>query len=148
MIPVILVLVGLFFRVSLPKAIRSGLLVGAGFVGLNLVTGLLTGNIGAAAKLLFERFHLNLKYVDAGWAAAAGIAYSTEVGADHPRDSRGECDFTVFTSDQDREYRYLELLAFRFCGVHGDRSDREHVLRIPGGHRLLCIFPAAGGLHR
>lgn len=81
MIPVILVLVGLFFRVSLPKAIRSGLLVGAGFVGLNLVTGLLTGNIGAAAKLLFERFHLNLKYVDAGWAAAAGIAYSTEVGA-------------------------------------------------------------------
>ena len=45
MIPVILVLVGLFFRVSLPKAIRSGLLVGAGFVGLNLVTGLLTGNI-------------------------------------------------------------------------------------------------------
>ena len=41
MIPVILVLVGLFFRVSLPKAIRSGLLVGAGFVGLNLVTGLL-----------------------------------------------------------------------------------------------------------
>ncbi|MBS6953919.1 MAG: hypothetical protein KH230_11875 [Enterocloster asparagiformis] len=81
MIPVILVIVGLFFRISLPKAIRSGLLVGAGFVGLNLVTGLLTSNIGVAAKLLFERFHLNLKFVDGGWAAAAGIAYSTEVGA-------------------------------------------------------------------
>ena len=81
MIPVILVIVGLFFRISLPKAIRSGLLVGAGFVGLNLVTGLLTSNIGVAAKLLFERFNLNLKFVDGGWAAAAGIAYSTEVGA-------------------------------------------------------------------
>ncbi len=40
MIPVILVLVGLFFRVSLPKPSGPALLVGAGFVGLNLVTGL------------------------------------------------------------------------------------------------------------
>ena len=81
MIPIIIMSVGLAFRVPFLRAVRSGLFVGAGFVGLSLVTGALSRNLSPIARALLERFDLNLAYVDAGWAAAAGVAFSTEVGA-------------------------------------------------------------------
>ncbi|MEG2846960.1 MAG: PTS transporter subunit IIC [Acinetobacter sp.] len=81
MVPVIIIFVGLFFRVNWKKAIKSGLLMGAGFQGISLVAGLLGQTLSPAAALLFERFNINLQFVDAGWAAAAGIAYSTQIGA-------------------------------------------------------------------
>lgn len=55
--------------------------MGAGFQGISLVTGLLGQSLSPCAKILFEKFSIDLRYVDAGWAAAAGIAYSTEIGA-------------------------------------------------------------------
>ncbi|MDR1622984.1 MAG: PTS galactitol transporter subunit IIC, partial [Synergistaceae bacterium] len=81
MIPIIIMVLGLLFRVSFLRAIRSGLFVGAGFVGLSLVTGALSSNLTPIARALLERFDVHLTYVDAGWAAAAGVAFSTEVGA-------------------------------------------------------------------
>jgi PTS system galactitol-specific IIC component len=48
---------------------------------LSLVTGALSSNLTPIARALLERFDVHLTYVDAGWAAAAGVAFSTEVGA-------------------------------------------------------------------
>lgn len=81
MVPLIIFFVAICFKVDWKKAIKSGLLVGAGFQGISLVAGLLGSSLSPCAKLLFERFSIDLQYMDAGWAAAAGIAYSTEIGA-------------------------------------------------------------------
>lgn len=81
MVPIIIMVVAMVFRVEWKKALKSGLLVGAGFQGISLVTGLLGQSLSPCAKILFEKFSIDLRYVDAGWAAAAGIAYSTEIGA-------------------------------------------------------------------
>ena len=81
MMPVIFTVLGLCVGIKLSKALRSGLLVGVGFVGLGVVTALLTSNLGPALKGMTELYHLNLPFFDLGWPAAAAVAYSTAVGA-------------------------------------------------------------------
>ena len=81
MMPVIFTVLGVSVGIKLSKALKSGLLVGVGFVGLGVVTALLTSNLGPALKGMTELYHLNLPFFDLGWPAAAAVAYSTAVGA-------------------------------------------------------------------
>ena len=81
MMPVIFTLLGVLIGIRFSKALKSGLLVGVGFVGLGVVTALLTSSLGPALKGMTEFYHLNLPFFDLGWPAAAAVAYSTAVGA-------------------------------------------------------------------
>ncbi len=84
MMPVIFTVLGLCIGIKFQKALKSGLLVGVGFVGLGVVTGLLTNganNLGLALAEMTKIYSLDLSYFDLGWPAAAAIAYSTAVGA-------------------------------------------------------------------
>ena len=81
MMPVIFTVLGMCVGIRFSKALKSGLLVGVGFVGLGVVTALLTTNLGPALKGMTELHHLNLPFFDLGWPAAAAVAYSTAVGA-------------------------------------------------------------------
>ena len=79
--PVIFTILGTLIGIKFSKALKSGLLVGVGFVGLGVVTALLTSNLGPALKGMTELYHLNLPFFDLGWPAAAAVAYSCAVGA-------------------------------------------------------------------
>jgi len=46
MLPIIIFILGLVFGQKPGKAFRSALTIGIGFIGINLVIGLLTGNLG------------------------------------------------------------------------------------------------------
>ena len=81
MMPVIFTVLGVCAGIRFSKALKSGLLVGVGFVGLGVVTALLTSNLGPALKAMTELYHLDLPFFDLGWPAAAAVAYSTAVGA-------------------------------------------------------------------
>jgi len=81
MMPVIFTVLGVCVGVRFSKALKSGLKVGVGFVGLGVVTALLTSNLGPALKGMTELYHLNLPFFDLGWPAAAAVAYSCAVGA-------------------------------------------------------------------
>ena len=81
MMPVIFTVLGVCVGIRFSKALKSGLKVGVGFVGLGVVTALLTSNLGPALKAMSELYGLNLPYFDLGWPAAAAVAYSTAVGA-------------------------------------------------------------------
>ena len=81
MMPVIFTVLGVCIGIRPGKALKSGLLVGVGFVGLGVVTALLTSSLGPALKGMTELYHLNLPYFDLGWPAAAAVAYSCAVGA-------------------------------------------------------------------
>ena len=63
------------------KALKSGLCVGVGFVGLGVVTALLTTNFDSPLKAISDLYHLQLNVFDMGWPAAAAVAYNTAVGA-------------------------------------------------------------------
>ena len=81
MMPVIFTVLGVCVGIKFSKSLKSGLLVGVGFVGLGVVTALLTSNLGPALKGMTELYHLNLPFFDLGWPAAAAVAYSCAVGA-------------------------------------------------------------------
>ena len=81
MMPVIFTILGTIIGIKFSKALKSGLLVGVGFVGLGVVTALLTSNLGPALKGMTDLYHLNLPFFDLGWPAAAAVAYSCAVGA-------------------------------------------------------------------
>ena len=79
MMPVIFTILGVCIKFS--KALKSGLYVGVGFVGLGVITGLLTSSLGPALSQVVEIYGLELKVFDMGWPAAASVAYNTTVGA-------------------------------------------------------------------
>lgn len=81
MMPVIFTVLGTLIGIKFSKALKSGLLVGVGFVGLGVVTALLTSNLGPALKGMTDLYNLNLPFFDLGWPAAAAVAYSCAVGA-------------------------------------------------------------------
>lgn len=80
MMPIIFTVFALCLRVKFGKAIRSGLLVGIGFIGLSTIINLLTDNLGPAAERMVENFGLHLNVLDVGWPAASAIAFGSTVG--------------------------------------------------------------------
>ena len=81
MMPVIFTILGVCIGIKFSKALKSGLLVGVGFVGLSVITGLLTSSLGPALSKMVEIYGLKLGIFDMGWPSAAAVAYNTSVGA-------------------------------------------------------------------
>ena len=81
MMPIIFTILGLCIGIGFSRALKSGLLVGVGFVGLSVITALLTSTLGPALEKVVEIYGLQLKIFDMGWPAAASVAYNTSVGA-------------------------------------------------------------------
>ena len=82
MMPIIFTILGVCIGIKLPKALKSGLLVGVGFVGLSVVTALLTSSLGPALSKMVEIYGLELGIFDMGWPSAAAVAYKT-IGTSH-----------------------------------------------------------------
>ena len=81
MMPIIFTILGVCIGIKFSKALKSGLLVGVGFVGLSVITSLLTSTLGPALSGVVDIYNLQLKVFDMGWPAAASVAYNTSVGA-------------------------------------------------------------------
>lgn len=81
MMPVIFTVLGVCIGIKLGDALKSGLKVGVGFIGLSIVTALLTSALGPALNTVVDIYDLQLKVFDMGWPAAASVAYNTAVGA-------------------------------------------------------------------
>ena len=81
MMPIIFTILGVCIGINFSKALKSGLYVGVGFVGLGVITGLLTSALGPALQDVVTFFNLELQVFDMGWPAAASVAYNTIVGS-------------------------------------------------------------------
>ena len=79
MMPIIITLLGLAFGVKLGRALLAGLTVGVGFIGLNLIVGLIWGAIAGVATKLVETYGFSLSSVDIGWPVAASFAWTTPI---------------------------------------------------------------------
>ena len=81
MMPIIFTILGVCIGIKLGDALKSGLKVGVGFIGLSIVTALLTSALGPALNDVVDIYGLQLRVFDMGWPAAASVAYNTAVGA-------------------------------------------------------------------
>ncbi|QWQ38313.1 PTS galactitol transporter subunit IIC [Gemella sp. zg-570] len=80
-LPIAIFLLALIFRVPVGKAVRSALTIGIGFVGINVVVGILTSNLGPITQKFVEVHNLKLDTVDVGWPGAAAGSWASPVAA-------------------------------------------------------------------
>ncbi|MCM3570409.1 PTS galactitol transporter subunit IIC [Neobacillus mesonae] len=80
-LPIAILVIGLLFGTGFKNSFKSGITIGIGFVGVNLVIGVLVDNLGPAAQQMVERFGLHLTVMDAGWPAAAAASWASPVAA-------------------------------------------------------------------
>lgn len=79
MLPIVIALISILIGVKVGKAIRSGLMVGVGFVGLGLIVDLMNAELGPAAAAMSERFGLSLSVVDIGWPGASPMTWASNI---------------------------------------------------------------------
>lgn len=75
--PVFMILLGLIVRVQFGKLVRAALTVAIGFIGMNLMIGVLASSLAGPAQAMAENFGLNLETLDVGWAAIAGFSWAS-----------------------------------------------------------------------
>ncbi len=79
MMPIIFFILALICGVKIGKAFKAGMLVGIGFVGINLVVGALLDSLGPATQDMVTRFGLNFSVVDVGWPVGATIGWASPI---------------------------------------------------------------------
>ncbi len=79
MMPIIFTILGICLKIKPSKALLSGLYVGVGFVGLSIITSLLTSTLGPVLGEIVANYGLELQIFDMGWPAAAAVAYNAPI---------------------------------------------------------------------
>jgi galactitol PTS system EIIC component len=79
-LPIIITILGLFFRLKFGNAIKAGLLVGIGFSGLGLVIGLLNTSLQPAVNY-YAHSGSGYTITDIGWPAVGAAAWMAPFAA-------------------------------------------------------------------
>lgn len=80
MMPLVFTLVGVLLKVRFFTAFKAGLTIGIGFLGISVITNMLSDYIGDVVKSIADNYHLSLNVIDLGWPVAANIAFQSGVG--------------------------------------------------------------------
>lgn len=76
LLPVILLLFSLAFRIRFGQALKASLTIGIGFIGIFLIFDYFVAAIGPAVQALIARTGLNFNVLDVGWTPLAAITWS------------------------------------------------------------------------
>lgn len=76
MLAVIIFVLCLCFRVKMDTAIRSSLMIGVAFYGINLVIGGMMGVFSPLTAAFIERTGIQLTVTDIGWSSASSITWA------------------------------------------------------------------------
>lgn len=79
MLPIVIAIISICIGVKAGKAIRSGLMIGVGFVGLSLIVDMMNAELGPAASAMSEKFGLSLSVVDIGWPGASPMTWASNI---------------------------------------------------------------------
>ncbi len=79
MLPIVIAILSVCVGVKIGKSIRSGLMVGVGFVGLGLIVDMMNAQLGPAAKAMCANFGLHMSVVDLGWPGASPITWASSI---------------------------------------------------------------------
>ncbi|AYE58775.1 hypothetical protein CO218_06280 [Lactiplantibacillus plantarum] len=71
-LPIVITILGLVFRMKLGAAIKSGLTVGVGFVGLTLVVNLLNDSLKPAVNY-YAKLGSGFTVSDIGWGSVKNL---------------------------------------------------------------------------
>jgi len=76
-VPVVVILLGLIFRVPMKRTLPSALKIGVGFTALFAIIGVALGSMIEAGNFIAERFGTGLTVTDVGWPVVSSMVFST-----------------------------------------------------------------------
>jgi len=79
LLPLVIFVFAVAFRLTLGKAIQSALTVGAAFAGLKLVVEFLAKSLGPATKAMVTHLGVHLNVIDMGFGTVAAIGWSSPI---------------------------------------------------------------------
>lgn len=79
MMPIIITILGVVFGRKLSVSFKAGVTVGIGFIGINVMSGVMMNAITPVTKALVERYNFSLTATDIGWGIGSSIAWGTPV---------------------------------------------------------------------
>lgn len=79
MLPLVIAILSICVGVKVGKSIRSGLMIGVGFVGLGLIVDMMNAQLGPAAQAMSENFGLSMSVVDIGWPGASPMTWASSI---------------------------------------------------------------------
>lgn len=79
MLPIVIFIVGLVLGQSAGKALRSGISIGIGFIGIGLVISLMLDNLAPAAQAMSANFGISMNLIDVGWPGMSPITWASQI---------------------------------------------------------------------
>jgi PTS system galactitol-specific IIC component len=81
MMPIIILVLGLIFRVKLNVLLKSALLVGIGFAGVNMVINWFVEQISSSVTAMVSNWGIQTSIMDVGWPARAAATWAFPLAA-------------------------------------------------------------------
>lgn len=79
LLPITVIFISIGLGISIGKALRSGLMIGASFVGIDLMIEMMNQELGPAAQAMSERFGLKLSVIDIGWQGISPMIWASGI---------------------------------------------------------------------
>lgn len=79
MLPIVIFVVAICLGQSVGKAIKSGLSIGIGFIGIGLVIGLMLNNLAPAAQAMSANFGISMSLIDIGWPGSSPMTWASQI---------------------------------------------------------------------
>ena len=79
MLPIIIAILSIIIGIKVGKAIRSGLMIGVGFVGMSLIVDMMNRYMGPAAQAMAVKLGVSLSIVEVGWPGMSGVTWGSVV---------------------------------------------------------------------
>lgn len=79
MLPIIIFVVALCLKQKPGKALKSGISIGIGFIGIGLVINLMLDNLAPAASAMAANFGINMSVIDVGWPGSSPMTWASDI---------------------------------------------------------------------
>ncbi len=81
MMPIVIVIIGLFLRIKMNVLLKSALMTGVGFLGVLMVINQFVAVVGPIAQQMVMKWGLSTSIIDVGWPARAAATWSFSLAA-------------------------------------------------------------------
>lgn len=75
-LPVIMIILGLSFKMKLKKAIMSGMTLGVAFTGMSVILGFMFSTISPVAEAFVKSTGIEFNIIDVGWTPMSAISWA------------------------------------------------------------------------
>lgn len=79
MLPIVIFVIALALGSPVSKALKCGISIGIGFIGIGLVIGLLLTNLAPAAQAMSQNFGISMNIIDIGWPGSSPMTWASKI---------------------------------------------------------------------